>query len=256
MAAAYSYAAVLLAAVANLRLLYRLLVIPGHSGHVSAGDLPGQGVLPLGAFRSGWGLGLILFGLHLVLLGWLMARSSYLPRWLGWLLFVDGWSWVIDYLGVYVFPNASLSFLNIFFRCGSGVYGLATSVGMEDPGPCDETVTAICLADCNNRRLPLKALRPPLRTLTSSVLVTLVEGNFPWFLVVHSIVLRATLTHRATYEQPTLAPEGIDCMLVIGQVADQGKYTGAKLGRVSYGPGGQPQSTGRCFRTYAARFWS
>lgn len=109
------YAAMSLAAVSNLGLLYRLLVIPGYSGHLSAGSLPDQGVLLLGAFRSGWSLGLILFGLHLVLLGWLMARSSYLPRWLGWLLFVDGWAWVIDNLSVYLFPNASLGFLNIFF---------------------------------------------------------------------------------------------------------------------------------------------
>jgi Domain of unknown function (DUF4386) len=110
-----TYAAVSLAAVSNLGLLYRLLVIPGYSGHVSASNLPAQGILLLGSFRSGWGFGLILFGLHLVLLGWLIARSSYLPRWLGWLLFADGWAWVVDNLSIYLFPNASLSFLNVFF---------------------------------------------------------------------------------------------------------------------------------------------
>jgi hypothetical protein len=110
-----TYAAVSLAAVSNLGLLYRLLVIPEYSGHVSVSSLPAQGVLLLGSFRSGWGLGLILFGLHLVLLGWLMARSSYLPRWLGWLLFADGWAWVVDRLSVYLFPNVSLGFLNVFF---------------------------------------------------------------------------------------------------------------------------------------------
>jgi hypothetical protein len=110
-----TYAVVSLAAVSNLGLLYRLLVIPGYSGHVSASGLPTQGMLLLGSFRSGWGLGLILFGLHLVLLGWLIARSSYLPRWLGWLLFADGWVWVVDNLSVYLFPNASLGFLKVFF---------------------------------------------------------------------------------------------------------------------------------------------
>jgi Domain of unknown function (DUF4386) len=110
-----TYAAVSLAEVSNLGLLYRLLVIPGYSGHVSASSLPAQGILLLGSFRSGWGLGLILFGLHLVLPGWLIARSSYLPRWLGWLLFADGWAWVVDNLSVYLFPNASLGFLKVFF---------------------------------------------------------------------------------------------------------------------------------------------
>jgi len=59
-----TYAAVSLAAVSNLSLLYRLLVIPGYSRHVSASSLPEQRILLLGSFRSGWGLGLILWRSH------------------------------------------------------------------------------------------------------------------------------------------------------------------------------------------------
>jgi N-acyl-D-amino-acid deacylase len=45
---------------------------------------------------------------------------------------------------------------------------------------------------------------------------------------------------RATYEQPLLSPEGIDYVLVNGQlVMDHGKHTGAKPGQVLYGPGRQ-----------------
>ena len=45
---------------------------------------------------------------------------------------------------------------------------------------------------------------------------------------------------RSTYEQPTLSPEGIDYVLVNGQVViDQGRHTGAKPGRILYGPGRQ-----------------
>ena len=69
----------------------------------------------LGAYRSGWGLTLILFGLHLVVTGWLIARSSYLPRWLGWLLFVDGWAWIVDSISIYLFPGADLGFLKVIF---------------------------------------------------------------------------------------------------------------------------------------------
>lgn len=43
---------------------------------------------------------------------------------------------------------------------------------------------------------------------------------------------------RSTYEQPTLYPEGIDYVLVNGQlVIDHGKHTGVKAGQVLYGPG-------------------
>jgi hypothetical protein len=109
------YAAVSLAAVSGLGLLYRLLVIPEYSKHVNASELPVQGMLLLDGFRSGWRLGLILFGLHLVVVGWLIAHSTYLPKWLGWLLFLDGWVWVVDNLSAYLFPNAALGFLNVFF---------------------------------------------------------------------------------------------------------------------------------------------
>jgi N-acyl-D-aspartate/D-glutamate deacylase len=46
---------------------------------------------------------------------------------------------------------------------------------------------------------------------------------------------------RATYEEPLLYPEGIDYVLVNGEVViDQGKHTGARPGRVLHGPGRQP----------------
>jgi N-acyl-D-aspartate/D-glutamate deacylase len=48
------------------------------------------------------------------------------------------------------------------------------------------------------------------------------------------------LQDRATYEQPLLSPEGIDYVLVNGQVViDHGKHTGVRPGRVLYGPGRQ-----------------
>lgn len=47
-----------------------------------------------------------------------------------------------------------------------------------------------------------------------------------------------TLQDRATYDDPRLSPEGIDYVLVNGQVViDHGRHTGARPGRVLYGPG-------------------
>jgi N-acyl-D-aspartate/D-glutamate deacylase len=46
------------------------------------------------------------------------------------------------------------------------------------------------------------------------------------------------LQDRATYDEPTLSPAGIDAVLVNGKlVIDHGKHTGAKPGVVLYGPG-------------------
>lgn len=48
----------------------------------------------------------------------------------------------------------------------------------------------------------------------------------------------ATLQDRATYEDPRLNPDGIDYVIVNGQITiDHGKHTGAKAGKVLYGPG-------------------
>ena len=110
-----TYAAVWMGAISNLGVLYRLVSVPDYSRHVSAAGLPARAEELLAGFRSGWGLGLILFGLHLVVTGWLMARSTYLPRWLGWLLFVDGGAWVVDNLSVYLYPDAPLGFLKTLF---------------------------------------------------------------------------------------------------------------------------------------------
>lgn len=51
---------------------------------------------------------------------------------------------------------------------------------------------------------------------------------------------------RATFQEPTLGPEGIDYVLVNGQVViDQGKHTGAKPGQILYGPGWRTGGDGK-----------
>ncbi len=112
------YAAMALAAVINLALVYRLLFVPDYAGLLPAAALAVQVRMLIGAYRAGWSLSLVLFGLHLLVVGFLFARSNYLPRWLGWILMADGLAWVVDRLSEYVAPAASLGFLNIFFIGG------------------------------------------------------------------------------------------------------------------------------------------
>jgi N-acyl-D-aspartate/D-glutamate deacylase len=63
---------------------------------------------------------------------------------------------------------------------------------------------------------------------------SLQEGN--WADVV--VFDLAAIQDRATYEQPMQYPAGIDYVLVNGQVVvEEGKHTGARPGKVLYGPG-------------------
>ena len=60
-------------------------------------------------------MSLIVFGMHLVLVGYLIFRSNYIPRIIGVLLVVNGLGWVVDSLQPYLYPNAKLEFVTVTF---------------------------------------------------------------------------------------------------------------------------------------------
>lgn len=109
------YAASSLAAVGNLAIVYRLLFVRDYTGLFPPQVLAAQVRMLIGEFRAGWSLSLVMFGIHLVIVGFLFARSAYLPRWLGWVLMADGSAWIIDRLTEYAVPNTAFQFLNIFY---------------------------------------------------------------------------------------------------------------------------------------------
>lgn len=73
-----------------------------------------QVALLFASFRYGWPLALIIFGLHLGVVGYLIVRSTYAPKILGALLVLDGAYWVANGLRPYVFPGALLGPLFYF----------------------------------------------------------------------------------------------------------------------------------------------
>jgi uncharacterized protein DUF4386 len=82
-------------------------------------------------------VGLVPFGIHLVLLGYMIYRSGYIPRALGILLVIDGMGWLIDSLQPYLYPNAHLRSLfitffgEVFSCCGSSL-GAGKSKGRNE----------------------------------------------------------------------------------------------------------------------------
>jgi hypothetical protein len=109
------YTAVALFGLLNLVTVYRLLHTPDYLTAFGSGQLHAQVQLLLNSFRYDWSVGLVLFGIHLVLLGCLIYRSGYIPRILGILLVIDGLGWMIDSSRPYLFPNAHLGFLFVTF---------------------------------------------------------------------------------------------------------------------------------------------
>ncbi len=66
-----------------------------------------QALIGLGLFDSAWLIGLAAFGLHLIVLGFLVARSVETPRWLGHLMMVAGAAYIVDTTAHTVLANYS-----------------------------------------------------------------------------------------------------------------------------------------------------
>jgi hypothetical protein len=92
------YAAVLTAALVNLFDAFRLLT--GAQGAAGHGEQQPQAMAlaALDTFSAGFLLALVLFGVHLLLLGSLLYRSRYVPRVLGVLLVAAGVGYIADSL--------------------------------------------------------------------------------------------------------------------------------------------------------------
>lgn len=109
------YTAIAFFGLLKLVAVFRLVNTPDYLTAFGSGPLHAQVKLLLGTFRDDWSMGLVLFGIHLALLGYLIYRSGYMPRWLGVLLVVDGLAWVCDSLHPYLYPNANLKYLFIAY---------------------------------------------------------------------------------------------------------------------------------------------
>lgn len=109
------YAAIYIVAIFNLFTVYYLLTTPRYEttfGHV---QLLAQADLLIHTFRYYWGTSLIIFGIHLCLLGYLIFRSSYIPKIIGILLAIDGVAWIVNELQPYLLPNVMMDWLFFIF---------------------------------------------------------------------------------------------------------------------------------------------
>jgi Domain of unknown function (DUF4386) len=93
------YSGVFMVAIAQLLGVIRLLGNDGNRTVFGADLANAQAMLGITAFNDIWNAGLFLFGLHLLLIGYLAYRSGYVPRLLGALLAIAGLGYVADSLG-------------------------------------------------------------------------------------------------------------------------------------------------------------
>ena len=91
-----AYGAVFMLAIGQLTGLADLVTAERYSGAFTAEQIQGQTLLKVDAFDDLWMAGLILFGTHLAIVGYLVYVSGYVPRLLGILLVVAGAGYIFD----------------------------------------------------------------------------------------------------------------------------------------------------------------
>lgn len=109
------YTVIALVALLNLVTVVRLLKTSATLPGFQPAQLYTQVMLLIDTFRSNWYFGLIFFGIHLGLLGYLVIRSSYIPKILGVLLIVAGLGYLLTNLKPFLFPNINLDFAQYTF---------------------------------------------------------------------------------------------------------------------------------------------
>jgi hypothetical protein len=114
-----AYAGVFMLAIGQLTGIPDLVTTEEYSGVFTAEQIQGQALLKTDAFDDLWMAGLILFGIHLALVGYLAYRSGYVPKFLGILLLIAGAGYVFDSVASTVLASppgsvATVTFLGEF----------------------------------------------------------------------------------------------------------------------------------------------
>jgi hypothetical protein len=100
------YSGVLMVAIGQLLGVIRLLGDDGNLALLGADQLNAQAMVGITAFNDIWYVGQFLFGLHLLLIGYLAYRAGYVPKVLGVLVAISGLGYATDSLGAVLSQGA------------------------------------------------------------------------------------------------------------------------------------------------------
>ena len=99
-----AFAVVFMVAISQLVDVLRLLN-DDYLAVFSPEQLHAQVLLAINAFSDVWHAGLFLFGLHLLIIGYLAFKSGYVPKLIAVLVAIDGLSYAIDTFGTVLSPG-------------------------------------------------------------------------------------------------------------------------------------------------------
>ena len=110
-----AYAAVFMLAIGQLAGIPDLVTSDEYSAVLTPEQIQGQTLVKTDAFDDLWMAGLILFGIHLALVGYLARRSGYVPKLLGVLLVIAGAGYLFDSVAATVLASPPGSVATVTF---------------------------------------------------------------------------------------------------------------------------------------------
>lgn len=117
------YTGVYLVAVTNLIKVFTLTKGASYFHANSPESISELILFYIKSYKYEWFFGLVLFGIYLLLLGYLVLNAGYIPKIMGWLLIIAGMGYVIGHLKVFLFPQLNTSF-SMFTALGELVFML------------------------------------------------------------------------------------------------------------------------------------
>lgn len=104
-----AYAIIFGAGLTNLFNVLKLLSGANYLKAFEKGQLQAQVMVSLDAFNTTWNIALAAFGIHLLFIGYLIFKSSFIPRVVGVLLIIAGLGYLIESLAAFLLPNFDLN---------------------------------------------------------------------------------------------------------------------------------------------------
>ncbi|HXB45573.1 MAG TPA: DUF4386 domain-containing protein [Puia sp.] len=109
------YAVISLVATVHLVTVLRLIHPADYMAVYSPEQQNSLVMQSLYAFRDEWSFGFFFFAFHLIMLGYLVFMSEYIPRIMGICLIIAGSGYLINTLQPFLYPKAKMDFITITY---------------------------------------------------------------------------------------------------------------------------------------------
>lgn len=109
------YTVIAIMALMNLITALGLLTTPKYLTIFEKDQLYAHAMISIRAFKNHWYFGISLFAIHLFLLGYMVIKSTYIPKILGILLIITGTGYLLNSIRPYLFPSISIDFAMFTF---------------------------------------------------------------------------------------------------------------------------------------------